>query len=475
MGLRLFNTMGREVQDFVPIQPGKVGFYGCGPTVYNYAHIGNLRTYVFEDFLKRTLTYLGYKVKHVMNITDVGHLTSDADDGEDKMEKSAKATGKSVYEIADFYTKAFFNDTDRLNIIRPTIACKATEHIKEMIDLVKTLEERGYTYESGGNIYFSIDKFPEYGRLALLDRQSLQAGARIEVDGNKRNPHDFVLWFTKSKFENHAMIWDSPWGKGYPGWHLECSAMSMKYLGKHFDIHCGGIDHIPIHHTNEIAQSEAATGEKWVNYWLHAEFLVLNKAKMSKSSGNFLTLDKLVEQGYDPLDYRYFCLGGHYRSQLQFSFESLDGAKKARANLNKAVRELMDKTKPADKASMSDAAKKYIEIFTADISDDLNSPRALARIWTLLKDDALADAEKLALILDFDRVLGLKLDSVPALQAQDEAPVEIPAEVQALIDQRNQARKAKDFALADQCRAKIKELGYEIKDTPQGTTCKKCN
>ncbi len=231
MGLRLFNTMGREVQDFVPIQPGKVGFYGCGPTVYNYAHIGNLRTYVFEDFLKRTLTYLGYKVKHVMNITDVGHLTSDADDGEDKMEKSAKATGKTVYEIADFYTKAFFNDTDRLNIIRPTIACKATDHIKEMIDLVKTLEEKGYTYESGGNIYFSIDKFPDYGKLALLDRQSLQAGARIEVDGNKRNPHDFVLWFTKSKFENHAMIWDSPWGKGYPGWHLECSAMSMKYLG----------------------------------------------------------------------------------------------------------------------------------------------------------------------------------------------------------------------------------------------------
>ncbi len=463
MGLRLFNTMGREVQDFVPIQPGKVGFYGCGPTVYNYAHIGNLRTYVFEDFLKRTLTYLGYKVKHVMNITDVGHLTSDADDGEDKMEKSAKATGKTVYEIADFYTKAFFNDTDRLNIIRPTIACKATEHIKEMIDLVKT------------HLYYDISTYPDYGKLALLDRQSLQAGARIEVDGNKRNPHDFVLWFTKSKFENHAMIWDSPWGKGYPGWHLECSAMSMKYLGKHFDIHCGGIDHIPIHHTNEIAQSEAATGEKWVNYWLHGEFLVLNKAKMSKSSGNFLTLDKLVEQGYDPLDYRYFCLGGHYRSQLQFSFESLDGAKKARANLNKAVRELMDKTKAADKAFLSDAAKKYIEIFTADISDDLNSPRALARIWTLLKDNNLSDAEKLALILDFDRVLGLKLDSVPALPAQDEAPVEIPAEVQTLIDQRNQARKAKDFALADQCRAKIKELGYEIKDTPQGTTCKKCN
>ncbi|MCQ2604124.1 MAG: cysteine--tRNA ligase [Spirochaetia bacterium] len=471
MGLRLFNTMGRSVQDFIPINEGKVGFYGCGPTVYNYAHIGNLKTYIFEDFLKRTLTYLGYKVKHVMNITDVGHLTDDADDGEDKMAKSAREKGQSVYEIADFYTKAFFNDIDRLNIIRPTISCKATEHIADMIALVKTLEERGYTYEAGGNIYFSIDKFPDYGKLALLDRQNLQAGARIEVDGNKRNPYDFVLWFTKSKFENHAMIWDSPWGKGYPGWHLECSAMSMKYLGRHFDIHCGGIDHINIHHTNEIAQSEAATGEKWVNYWLHGEFLVMNKAKMAKSAGNFLTLDTLVEKGYDPLDYRYFCLGGHYRSQLNFSFESMDSAKKARTNLKSKVQELMSKTKCADRNSLSDAAKQYIASFTADISDDLNSPRALAEVWTLLKDNGISDSEKLYLLLDFDKVLGLRLD-VPEKPAETVAE-DIPAEVLELVESRKAARKNKDFAEADRCRDRIKELGYDIKDTPQGTICKK--
>lgn len=474
MGLKLFNTMGRCVQDFVPIEEGKAGFYCCGPTVYNYAHIGNLKTYIFEDFLKRTLMYLGYKVKHVMNITDVGHLTDDADDGEDKMAKSAREKGQSVYDIADFYTKAFFNDIDRLNIIHPTISCKATEHINEMIALVKTLEEKGYTYEAGGNIYFSIDKFPEYGKLALLDRQNLQAGARIEVDGNKRNPHDFVLWFTKSKFENHAMIWDSPWGKGYPGWHLECSAMSMKYLGKHFDIHCGGIDHINIHHTNEIAQSEAATGEKWVNYWLHGEFLVMNKAKMSKSAGNFLTIDTLYEKGYDALDYRYFCLGGHYRSQLQFSFESLDAAKKARGNLNTKTAELKARTKPASKDALSDAAKAYIAAFTDDISDDLNGPRALARVWTLLKDGALSDSEKLYLLFDFDKVLGLRLKDAQ-LPPQESCDEEISQEIKDLIEQRNQARKAKDFATADYCRDRIKELGYEIKDTPQGTTCKKCN
>lgn len=474
MGLKLFNTMGRCVQDFVPIEEGKAGFYCCGPTVYNFAHIGNLKTYIFEDFLKRTLMYLGYKVKHVMNITDVGHLTDDADEGEDKMAKSAREKGQSVYEIAEFYTKAFFSDIDRLNIIHPTISCKATEHIKEMIELVKILEEKGFTYEAGGNIYFSIDKFPEYGKMALLDRQNLQAGARIEVDGNKRNPYDFVLWFTKSKFENHAMIWDSPWGKGYPGWHLECSAMSMKYLGKHFDIHCGGIDHINIHHTNEIAQSEAATGEKWVNYWLHGEFLVMNKAKMSKSAGNFLTIDSLAEKGYDALDYRYFCLGGHYRSQLQFSFESLDAAKKARRNLNTKVAELKAAAKPADKGALSEEALAYIRTFTEDISDDLNSPRALARVWTLLKDGKLSDSEKLYLLLDFDKVLGLRLKDAQ-LPPQESCEEEISDEIKDLIRQRNEARKAKDFAAADFCRDKIRELGYEIKDTPQGTICKKCN
>ena len=268
MEIRFYNTMSRKTEIFEPIEPMKVKMYACGPTVYNYAHIGNLRTYIFEDLLKRLFLHAGYEVNHVMNITDVGHLTGDNDDGEDKMVKSSRESSRTVREIADFYTNAFFNDTDRLHILRPTTACKATDHIDDMIALIQTLEKKGFTYEAGGNIYFSIDRFPEYGRLARLDSQQLQAGARVSVDGNKRNPHDFVLWFTRSKYENHVLLWDSPWGKGYPGWHIECSAMSMKYLGSHFDIHCGGIDHIPVHHTNEIAQSEAASGEKWVDYWL---------------------------------------------------------------------------------------------------------------------------------------------------------------------------------------------------------------
>lgn len=474
MGLRVFNTMGRKIEEFIPINKGKVGFYACGPTVYNYAHMGNLKTYIFEDFLKRSLLYLGYDVKHVMNITDVGHLTGDNDSGEDKMAKSAREKGKTVYEIADFYTDAFFKDIERLNIIRPSICCKATDHIGDMIDLIKILEKKGFTYESGGNIYFSIDKFPDYGKLALLDRQKLQAGARIAVDGNKRNPHDFVLWFTKSKFENQIMIWDSPWGRGYPGWHIECSAMSMKYLGPHFDIHAGGIDHINIHHTNEIAQSEAATGEKWVNYWLHGEFLVMNKAKMAKSAGNFLTLDDLTEKGYDPLDYRYFCLGGHYRSQLQFSYGSLDSAGRARKNLNYRVKELFAKTSPSSGTRLSETAEKYRASFKEDICDDLNSSKALAEAWSVVKDNSLPDSEKLYLLLDFDLVLGLGLDAQRGAAAGGEKE-ELSSELKGLIAKRGEARKRGDFAEADMYRDEIRKLGYEIKDTPSGPACKKCN
>ena len=348
MALRLFNTMGRKMEDFQPLTEGKVGFYGCGPTVYNYAHIGNLRAYVFLDTLDRTLRFLGYDINHVMNVTDIGHLSGDADDGEDKMLKTAKERGQSVLEIADFYTKAFFNDIDRLNIKRPTTVCKATEHVEEMIALIKRIEENGHTYMAGGNLYFDVSTFPKYGELANLNLDDLKAGARIDVDQNKRNPYDFVLWFTKSKFENQALTWDSPWGRGYPGWHIECSAMSMKYLGESFDIHTGGIDHIPIHHTNEIAQSEGATGKKWVNYWLHNEFLVIAKTKdgdeggkMSKSSGNFLTLQTLVDKGYDPLDYRFFLLGAHYRSQVAFSFDAMDSAKNARKALVSRVAKVL--------------------------------------------------------------------------------------------------------------------------------------
>ncbi len=347
MALQIYNSMGRKREEFIPVTEGKCGFYGCGPTVYNYAHIGNLRAYVFLDTLDRILRFLGYEINHVMNITDIGHLTGDDDVGEDKMLNTAKQRGQSVLEVADFYTKAFFADIEKLNIRKPDVVCKATEHIQEMIDLVKRLEERGHTYMAGGNLYFDIATFPEYGKLANINLDELKVGARIDVDENKRNPYDFVLWFTKSKFENQALVWDSPWGVGYPGWHLECSAMSMKYLGEHFDIHTGGIDHIPIHHTNEIAQSEGATGKKWVNYWLHNEFLVMSKGKdgesekMSKSSGGFLTLQTLIEKGYDALDYRFFLLGGHYRSQLAFSWDAMDSAKNARKTLSQRFEKVL--------------------------------------------------------------------------------------------------------------------------------------
>jgi cysteinyl-tRNA synthetase len=458
--------MGRELQPFVPVAAGKAGMYGCGPTVYNYAHIGNLRTYIFEDVLRRTLEYAGCEVTHVMNITDVGHLTDDADEGEDKMEKSARETGRSVWDIAEMYTQAFFHDTDRLNIKRPGIICKATEHIAEMIALVSRLEEKGFTYEAGGNIYFSIDKFPAYGKLALLDNQELLAGARIEVDAGKRNPHDFVLWFTKSKFEHQAMVWDSPWGRGYPGWHLECSAMSMKYLGEQFDIHCGGIDHIPVHHTNEIAQSEAATGKSpWVKYWLHGEFLVMDRGKMSKSKGGFLTLDRLVEEGFKPLDYRYFCLGGHYRSQLKFSFDGLASAAAARANLMERIGRF-ERTQPAAQDSLGKAAADILKDFGDDIADDLNMPKALADLWNVVKHQDIPDGDKLAVITRMDRVLGLEL-----LHIEEE--VALDADIEALIAERLAARKAKNFARADEIRDTLKAQGILLEDSPGGTRWKR--
>lgn len=470
MEIHLYNSMSRKTETFTPIRNKEVGMYACGPTVYNYAHIGNLRTYVFEDLLKRLFLTCGYEVRHVMNITDVGHLTGDADDGEDKMLKSSREKKQSVWEIADFYTKAFFNDTDRLHILRPTVSCKATDHIGDMIALIRTLEEKGFTYEAGGNIYFSIDRFPGYGQLARLDAQDLQAGARIAVDENKRNPHDFVLWFTRSKYENHAMLWDSPWGKGYPGWHIECSAMSMKYLGPHFDIHCGGIDHIPVHHTNEIAQSEAATGRKWVNYWVHGEFLILDKGKMSKSSGSFLTLQKLVDEGFDPLDYRYFCLGAHYRSQLKFSFEGLKAASQARRKLFAKVRALKEAC--GGSFTGDGSGKSYFDRFLADAADDLNLPKALASVWALLKDDSVSAAGKLEALYRMDAVLGFDLRNLKT-QAAPAVDEEETARIEALLTERRAAKAARDFARADEIRNRLMTEGIRIKDTPETTLWEK--
>ena len=465
MELKLFNTRGREIQDIIPLEKNMVTLYACGPTVYKYAHIGNLRTYISVDILKRVLKLAGYEVKHVMNITDVGHLSDDGDDGEDKMLKGAREQGMSVWDIAEFYTKAFFKDTEGLNIIEPDITCKATEHIEDMIHLIQRIEANGYTYQSGGNLYFDISKFTDYGKLALLDMSELKAGSRITIDENKKNPHDFVLWFTQSKFSHQSMLWDSPWGKGYPGWHIECSAMSMKYLGDQFDIHCGGIDLIPVHHTNEIAQSEAATGKEWVKYWMHGEFLITTKGKMSKSTGDFFTLEGLMEQGYDPLDYRYFCLLGHYRSQLQFSTDALDSAKNARKNLHLRIAQLKEEVDPGEEKGDPLDVEHY-NSFIAHAMDDLNMPQCLSDLWNLVKDTSLRPGLKLKTIGKMDKVLGLDLEKA-------EIDTKIDDEIKVLIEKREQARKDKDYGLADTIRDQLKQKGVLIEDTSGGVRWRK--
>jgi cysteinyl-tRNA synthetase len=498
MGLRFFNTLGRIMQDFVPITPGKAGFYGCGPTVYNFAHIGNLRAYVFLDILDRTFTFLGYEKKHVMNITDIGHLSGDSDDGEDKMVKTAKERGQSVLEIAQFYTDVFFADIDRLNIRRPDVICKATEHIPEMLDLIKRIEANGHTYSAGGNLYFDVSTFPDYGRLANLNLEDLKAGARIDIDQNKRSPYDFALWFTKSKFENQALVWDSPWGRGYPGWHIECSAMSMKYLGVHFDIHTGGIDHIPVHHTNEIAQSEGATGKKWVNYWLHNEFLVISKdrdapagGKMSKSAGGFLTLQSLIDEGYDPLDYRFFLLGAHYRSQIAFSWDAMESAKNARKALVQRVANALGEMRsgeggtgqrrmnaPAFSAVRSEEGQGYLADFREALENDLGTPKALSVLQSVVKDKAIAPEEKWALILSINEVLGLGLEEEARKLLAEKAAVTVSSgsadmEIDALVAERSAAKKAKDYVRADKIRALLAAKDITLEDTPSGTIWKR--
>ncbi|MBN1798635.1 MAG: cysteine--tRNA ligase [Spirochaetales bacterium] len=462
MALRLFNSLGRKLQEFTPIHPGKVGLYTCGPTVYNFAHIGNLKTYIFEDILRRTLEYLKYDVTHVMNVTDVGHLSDDADQGEDRMMIGARKTGKTVWEIADFFTNAFFRDLEHLHIVKPTIICKATEHIQDMIDLIVRIEKNGFTYFKGGNLYFDISKFPDYGKLANLNLADLKAGARIEVDENKKNPHDFVLWFTQSKFEHQAMLWDSPWGRGYPGWHIECSAMSIRYLGETFDIHCGGVDHIQVHHTNEIAQAEAATGKKWVNYWLHGEFLVTSNAKMSKSLENFITLNSLKERGYDALDYRYFCLGAHYRKQQNFSFEDLDAARTARNNLLDRVARLKKQSDNDSSEPIAGNALRHLESFQENLLNDLNMPKCLSDLWNLLKDEKIEPHLKLRVVLEMDKVFGLNLE---AAHLED---VVLNDKLMRLLNERDEARINKDYTRADEIRVQLEDEGIIIEDTPDG-------
>lgn len=465
MPLTLFNTLSRKKELFVPIDPKIVSMYTCGPTVYHYMHIGNLRSFLFEDILKRTLLFNKFKVKHVMNITDVGHLTSDADDGEDKMLKGARREGKTVWEVAEFYTKAFQTDYLALNLIKPNIWCKATDHIKEQIDMIKTLEKKGFTYIAGGNVYFNTAKLTDYGKLAKLDLKA-QTKARVEKDKQKKNPSDFVLWFTKSKFQDQEMKWDSPWGTGYPGWHIECSAMATKYLGEQFDIHSGGIDHIPVHHTNEIAQSEAALETKpWAKYWLHNEFLILASGdKMAKSGDNFLTLSVLKDKGIEPLDYRYFCLGTHYRIPLTCSFEGLEGAKTARRRLNEKVLEL--KNNGAKQISkLSTGASTYLSKFTDDINDDMNTSKALATMWDLLKEDELTASEKYTLLLKFDEVLGFNLAAL--------TEEKIPMAVTKLAKERLLARQNKEWKKSDELRDKIKALGWIVGDTKDGFELKK--
>ena len=451
MTLRLFDTYTRSRRTFAPLQPPAVGLYACGPTVYDYAHIGNLRTYIFEDILRRVLDFNGYTVTHVMNITDVGHLVSDADTGEDKMEKGARRTGKSAWAIAEFYTQAFKEDLRRLNILEPTIWCRATAHIPEQIEAIRCIEAKGFTYCTSDGIYFDTSKFPGYGRLARLDITGLQAGVRVGV-GEKRHPTDFALWKFSPSDQQRQMEWESPWGVGFPGWHIECSAMSATYLGSFFDIHCGGEDHIAVHHTNEIAQTEACHGTHLANYWLHGHFLQLDEAKMAKSTGDFLRVQTLMERGYDPLAYRFFCLSAHYRAKLNFTWDSLDGAATALQRLRLAT----DNWGPPDRADA-----EYMQQFTEQINDDLNLPRAMAVTWDMVRSDLPAVTKK-ATLLQFDRVLGLQLTK---WQPPEET---VPEELMTLVQQRQQARAEKRWKDADALREQINVAGYEIEDRPEG-------
>jgi len=457
MELYLYNTLKRKKEVFKPIKENEVGMYSCGPTVYWYQHIGNLRAYIFADILKRVLMYKGYKVKHIINITDVGHLTSDADSGEDKIELAVKREHKTAQEIASYYFNVFHEDFKKLNILEPTKWVKATEHIKEQIELIKKLEEKGYTYKTKDGIYFDSSKFKDYGKLAGLKIEGLKAGKRIAI-GEKKNKTDFALWKFSEEPGKRQQEWDSPWGIGYPGWHIECSAMSMKYLGEHFDIHTGGQDHIPVHHTNEIAQSEAATGKKFVNYWLHEAFLLFKGKKVSKSTGGLYTLSELEKIGYKPMHFRYLCLLTHYRKPLNFSLENLDSAKQAFERLNNKIIEIK---KISHKGK--DKTEEYKLAFEKEIYDDLNTPKAVQILWKVLEDYTFSSNQKIKLLEKFDEVFGLGISEM------EEKIIILPPEIEKMINEREKLRQEKKWAEADILRQRIKEKGYLIQDIPEGT------
>ena len=480
----LYNSATRKKEEFVPNNPELVKMYTCGPTVYHYAHIGNLRSYIMEDVLEKTLRYLGYPVKRVMNITDVGHLASDADTGEDKMLKGAKRENKSVLEIAKFYTDAFFSDCQKLNIKRPDVVEPATHCIDEYIKIITRLLEKGYAYLAGGNVYFDTSKLERYYIFNDHDMEDLAVGVRegVEEDSNKRNKNDFVLWFTKSKFEDQALKWDSPWGVGYPGWHIECSGISMKHLGEDLDLHCGGIDNAFPHHTNEIAQSESYLGHKWCNYWFHVHHLNTNSGKMSKSKGEFLTVSLLESKGYDPLAYRLFCLQSHYRRNLVFSYENLDNAVVTYGKLVAKIAAL----NPADPAPVDQAAFDALkEKFSSALANDLNTSLAITAVYDVLKAKT-NDATKLALLGDFDYVLGLDLLAKADKKRKELAAApktgaftilsesgEADSAVEAKIQARQDAKKAKNFAEADRLRDELKAEGIELTDIPGGVRWKR--
>lgn len=460
--MRIYNTATKKIEKMTPLNPPTVTLYTCGPTVYDFTHLGHMRKYTNDDLLKHTLEYNSYTVNHVMNVTDVGHLVSDADEGEDKMEKGARKYGKTVWEVAQFYTDFFTNTMNQLHISHPSITCKATEHIPDMISLIQILVEKGFTYETAEALYFDVTKFSGYGQLSKQNIKDKKEGARedVIVDSNKKHPADFALWFKRvGRFVDHTMHWSSPWGEGFPGWHIECSAMSMKYLGPSIDIHTGGTDHIPVHHENEIAQSEAATGKPFVHYWVHHEMLNVDGKKMSKSLGNFYTIDDIKKQGIDPISLKLLFYQTHYRQPMNFTWESAKGAQEAYKKLKEFIA-----SHPTPATKISDKTKTYQQQFTEHISNDLQVPQAVATMWEMIKSD-LPDEEKTYLLFDFDRVLQLDLQNTKAEQ--------IPDEVVKLAEEREQKRKERDFTASDVLRKKIEEKGYRVKDSSVGFSLQK--